>query len=180
MRLELREDGRLVLCEVTEEAWNYILSEREKLEDPEHQCWYFGKTNHKGTVYIGTTDAEEKTEFIALIDRLNDRFGLDVLKSAERLLNAWRAEALNVQQVMIANLCADNFKIRYQKLKLLLIEGCSGCRHLFLERNGDDVNGFCKVKGARLDVVTEVSFASAGGIFQPKFIPCESCFFLNE
>lgn len=179
MRLEINGEGKPVLREVDDRAWEYIEGERrKKLMEPHGEHWYFGEQRYDGTVYLTVWPQEDKTEFVALIDKLIEEYGMTATKAAEQLLYAWRRDM--AYALWSEDIQKDKKKLQdeIESLKRRLYHGCEGCPHFLFVRNGDDEDGYCTANGKKPLPVAFLYPCKAGEPFHTvKFYPCETCIF---
>ncbi len=177
MKLEINTNGKIVLREIYGEAADYIENERKKLVEPNYQHWYFSR-NYEGTIYITATPYEDKTEFVAMLDELVDRYGLTVSEGARHLLCAWRRDVLTAQEGERTSGLIKGLEEQIKTLRKLLNDGCGGCEYLVTD--GDCVR--CSINGERLHE-TPLSpryQPKDGSCWGQRFYPHEDCKYLTE
>lgn len=176
MRLELRNNGSVVIREVTADAMAYLEYERD-LVDATYTRWLFSH-NQEGTVYITATPYEDKTHVYEIIEELIAHYGLIVPDILTPVLYTWRRDACIVKNCREKT---DAMKERVYALKRVLKNGCEGCENFCYD--GD--YGRCKADGGVLNE-TPLSFRNGqydrDGVWHvgQKFYPHESCKLLNE
>lgn len=176
MRLEINGEGKPVLREVDDRAWAYIEGERSKLVDPKFQHWYFGEQRYDGTVYLTVWPQEDKAEFVSIIDKLIEEYGMTATKAAEQVLYAWRRDAAYAYATERTNREIKALQGEIEGLKRRLRGGCKGCPHFLFERKGDDEDGYCTANGKKPLACAHVYPFRAGEPFRTvKFYPCETC-----
>lgn len=182
MRLELNSDGKFVLHGVSAEAWELIVSERERVGSPEHFC--FGRESFDGTVYVTVTQYEDKTEIVSILNKFVLRYDMTTDEAGEKMLNAWREEAEQTYKIMRSNAEREAAERLAMRLKQIMRDGCRTCSYFRSERCGDDLNGYCTAMGKTALQESPLSFQNGkmvNGVHYmgTKFYPCDSCLFLR-
>ena len=141
MIFTMTESGRIILQEVSDEAWMFLQSERQSVGVYDH--WQFGKDRYDGTVYITTTEYEDKTEAVRLLDKLIKDYKLKPTGQSIHILNAWRREAQYAKECERRS-AWDKAREKYiYALRNALKRGCKCCKDFQEELHGDDVVGLC-------------------------------------
>lgn len=179
MRLELRDDGAMLLRDVGDEAWEYINEERAKLPNPGWQHWLFSENRYEGTVYVTATPEEDKCELVRITDALIDKYGMELQGQALPVLQSWRREAAYAWHTSRNNESLYALKGQLDGLKAILKEGCVACGYFRLKRNGDGLDGYCEACGKAL-AQTIFDFGNGktvDGISYPgtKYYPFSEC-----
>lgn len=189
MRFEISENGKLVLREVTDEAWEYITSEMKRLlTHPNYQHWYFSRERFDGSVYVTATPAEDKTEFMRIMDCLISDFGLEFTQASVHLIRAWRRDDAYAETASQWNAEKDAAEKQIKNLQRLLREGCNGCKHFRVEQIGDDADGYCTAGATPQKLESSLLRFEHGEwdadkkVYHPgrKYYPCSGCKYLNE
>lgn len=177
LKMDINAEGGIVLRGVTDEAWEYIESERQKLYDADHRHWYFSRERFDGdTVYIKVTPREDKTEFLTVFERLKEKHGLEVSSAARKVLEAWRMDAENARNNARSYEERLALKKRLERYKRLLTEGCACCNSFHAEYGVGDKRGVCTC--GEMPVYLRETVWSP--IREDKYFPHEACKYLNE
>lgn len=188
MQFEISDNGKLVLREVTDEAWAYINSEMNRLlTNPRFQHWYFSRERYDGTVYLTITPEEDKAELVRIFDVLVQEYGLTSTESAFPLLRAWRRDAAYSRESERANEERRALEGQLKALKRIIEHGCKECGSFYSEQVGDDLNGYC-MQGEERRELESSTLSCAHGEFDAdkkvyhlgrKFYPCSGCKYLK-
>lgn len=185
MELEFNGEGRLVLKNVTDEAWAYIEEERAKADD----SWSFFLSHEKygGTVYCNVTMYEDKRDPVRILGELIEKYGMTVSKPVEMLLYSWKEYVDFCAESAVWRVREHLQEEKNKKLKRIICEGCKTCRYFAGKwETCDDFIGYCTAgeKPVELDespLSPEYGEDRNGTRFWgTKFYPHEKCAYLNE
>lgn len=185
MRLELDSEGKLYIRDITNDAWDYITKLRNLAGDP--WDWYFSKTPNNGSVrvyYNSYNFADDK--LMGYLDELIGFYGMQYSASVGLVLQSWRDTC--ARQKGFVELLRENRKlednIRY--FRAILPSGCKRCGNFCIIRNGDDIEGYCRLDGKYIHLdYTPLSFAygdfdnNGVGYMGSKYFPHKGCKYLE-
>lgn len=185
MELEFNGEGRLVLKNVTDEAWAYIEEERAKADDS--WSFFLSHENYGGTVYCNATMYEDKTEIVRILGELIEKHGMTLSKPAEMLLYSWKEHVNSCTSCREWNAQERLLEQKNKKLKSVIREGCKTCRYFAGKwETSDDFIGYCTAgeKPVELDespLSPEYGEDRKGTHFWgTKYYPHAKCAYLNE
>ena len=184
MKLELNGAGRIVIRNITPDAFGYLEGVRQKVYDP-HGYWYFGCRIFGDSLYVDDCigSAEVKRHHI---DVLVKDYGMKIDDSMKVVLNGWRAyeELSNAYDERCEKIKALNDGI--VAMQRVLRDGCKGCEKFEKVRDGDDLTGYC-VQGETRTPLDESPLSFRYGEYGndgvhymgQKFYPHGGCKFLQ-
>ena len=183
MLLDINSNGRIVIRDMTNEAWAYIEACR-KNPMPYRGHWCFGKELFDGTAYITTEPEQPKKEIAKILTVLEEEFGLEMTEAAKHVFVGWVREVHYSAAIDSANEECRRTRRKIDPIKTLALYGCSNCSDLCIAE-GDDRQGYCMAAGNAplYDVMVYGQGApdSSSLIFmQRRYYPTEGCKYFRE
>lgn len=185
MRLELNQEGKLYIKDITDDAWDYITKARNLAGNPWE--WYFSHEPHEGSVrvyYNPYNFADGK--LLNYLDELTGFYGLQCSASEKLLLKSWRAICEIQRNLVDVNHEKIKFEDNARYMKKILSLGCNRCGNFRQVQDGDDVIGCCLQGGILVALSSTPLCMEHGGFgvdglwhFGQKFYPHGGCKYLE-
>lgn len=132
-----------MLREVPDEAWEYICDQRARFGSPEH--YVFGRLRERDSVLITVTVEEDKSEIVRVLCYLKDKYGIQFDYATQYIWDTWTWEVQAQRETYAKRVDLKTETIR--NMAQIIRYGCARCRYFVSERNGDDMDGYCKASG---------------------------------
>lgn len=142
MRLELSNDGKLHIRNITNDAWDYITKLRNLDGNPWE--WYFSKEPYQGSVRVYYNPYNlGNSKLVRYLDELRGFFDMKCSAAENLLLQSWH-EICNVQRNFVeTNREKLNLEDNARYMKKILSHGCNRCGNFRQVQDGDDLVGSC-------------------------------------